>query len=133
MTIALVGKYTELHDAYLSVEESLFHAGTANDVIVDIRWVDSSKLTPENAASVLDGCAGILVPGGFGDRGIEGDVYKRQGQGDAELDRLLRGQRQDDGAGLDAAGGQPVQLVISARGNDSDVMQVFNKYRLRCV
>ena len=74
VTIALVGKYTELHDAYLSVEESLFHAGTANDVIVDIRWVDSSKLTPENAASVLDGCAGILVPGGFGDRGIEGMI-----------------------------------------------------------
>ena len=56
VTIALVGKYTELHDAYLSVEESLFHAGTANDVIVDIRWVDSSKLTPENAARIFDGC-----------------------------------------------------------------------------
>ena len=78
VTIALVGKYTELHDAYLSVEESLFHAGTANDVIVDIRWVDSSKLTPENAASVLDGCAGILVPGGFGDRGIEGMITAAQ-------------------------------------------------------
>ena len=78
VTIALVGKYTELHDAYLSVEESLFHAGTANDVIVDIRWVDSSKLTPENAASVLDGCAGILVPGGFGDRGIEGMILAAQ-------------------------------------------------------
>ena len=74
VTIALVGKYTELHDAYLSVGESLFHAGTANDVFVDIRWVDSSKLTPENAASVLDDCAGILVPGGFGDRGIEGMI-----------------------------------------------------------
>ena len=78
VTIALVGKYTELHDAYLSVEESLFHAGTANDVIVDIRWVDSSKLAPENAASVLDGCAGILVPGGFGDRGIEGMITAAQ-------------------------------------------------------
>ena len=78
VTIALVGKYTELHDAYLSVEESLFHAGTANDVIVDIHWVDSSKLTPENAASVLDGCAGILVPGGFGDRGIEGMITAAQ-------------------------------------------------------
>ena len=78
VSIALVGKYTELHDAYLSVEESLFHAGTANDVIVDIRWVDSSKLAPENAASVLDGCAGILVPGGFGDRGIEGMIQAAQ-------------------------------------------------------
>ena len=74
VSIALVGKYTELHDAYLSVEESLFHAGTANNVIVDINWVDSSKLTQENAEAVLGGCAGILVPGGFGDRGIEGMI-----------------------------------------------------------
>ena len=62
VSIALVGKYTELHDAYLSVEESLFHAGTANNVIVDINWVDSSKLTQENAESVLGGCAGIRPP-----------------------------------------------------------------------
>ena len=74
ITIALVGKYTELHDAYLSVEESLFHAGTANHVIVDIRWVDSSQLREQNAAEILGGCAGILVPGGFGDRGIEGMI-----------------------------------------------------------
>ena len=78
VSIALVGKYTELHDAYLSVEESLFHAGTANNVIVDINWVDSSKLTQENAESVLGGCAGILVPGGFGDRGIEGMIVAAQ-------------------------------------------------------
>ena len=78
VTIALVGKYTELHDAYLSVEESLFHAGTANHVIVDINWVDSSKLTQENAESILGGCAGILVPGGFGDRGIEGMIVAAQ-------------------------------------------------------
>jgi len=51
VSIALVGKYTELHDAYLSVEESLFHAGTANNVIVDIRWIDSSKLTQEKCGS----------------------------------------------------------------------------------
>ena len=78
VSIALVGKYTELHDAYLSVEESLFHAGTANNVIVDICWVDSSKLTQENAEAVLGGCAGILVPGGFGDRGIEGMIVAAQ-------------------------------------------------------
>ena len=78
VSIALVGKYTELHDAYLSVEESLFHAGTANNVIVDIRWIDSSKLTQENAEAVLGGCAGILVPGGFGDRGIEGMIVAAQ-------------------------------------------------------
>ena len=78
VTIALVGKYTELHDAYLSVEESLFHAGTANHVIVDIRWVDSSQLRPETVERMLDCCAGILVPGGFGDRGIEGMILAVQ-------------------------------------------------------
>ena len=74
VTIALVGKYTQLHDAYLSVVESLHHAGTANDAVVDIRWVDSETVTDENAAQVLSGCAGVLVPGGFGDRGIEGMI-----------------------------------------------------------
>ena len=74
VTIALVGKYTQLHDAYLSVVESLHHAGTANDAVVDIRWVDSETVTDENAAQILSGCAGVLVPGGFGDRGIEGMI-----------------------------------------------------------
>ncbi len=72
--IALVGKYVELHDAYLSVVESLFHAGTDLGGVVQIRWVDSQTVTNENAAQVLGGCAGILVPGGFGDRGIEGMI-----------------------------------------------------------
>ena len=72
--IALVGKYTELHDAYLSVVESLSHAGTFNDVHVEIKWVDSTKLTDDNAAEILSDCDGILVPGGFGDRGIEGMI-----------------------------------------------------------
>ena len=74
VTIALVGKYTQLHDAYLSVVESLHHAGTANDAVVDIRWVDSEIVNDKNAAQVLSGCAGVLVPGGFGDRGIEGMI-----------------------------------------------------------
>ena len=78
VTIALVGKYTELHDAYLSVAESLFHAGTACDSHVDIRWVDSQTLTADSIAAALAGCAGILVPGGFGDRGIEGMVLAAQ-------------------------------------------------------
>ena len=69
VSIALVGKYTQLHDAYLSVVESLNHAGTANDAVVDIRWVDSETLTEASAAERLAGCSGILVPGGFGDRG----------------------------------------------------------------
>ena len=74
VTIALVGKYTELHDAYLSVAESLFHAGTACGAQVDIQWVDSQHLTAENLTETLCGCSGILVPGGFGDRGIEGMI-----------------------------------------------------------
>ena len=78
VTIALVGKYTELHAAYLSVAESLFHAGTACGAQVDIRWVDSQHLTAENIADALAGCKGILVPGGFGDRGIEGMILAAQ-------------------------------------------------------
>ena len=78
VTIALVGKYTELHDAYLSVAEALFHAGTACDAQVTIQWVDSETLTAENVASVLGGCVGVLVPGGFGDRGIEGMIQAAQ-------------------------------------------------------
>ena len=72
--IALVGKYIQLHDAYLSVSESLFHAAAANDAVCDIKWVDSEELTQENINDVLGDCAGILVPGGFGDRGIEGMI-----------------------------------------------------------
>ena len=76
--IALVGKYVGLHDAYLSVVESLFHAGTACDASVDIQWVDSETLTADNIAQKLCGCSGILVPGGFGDRGIEGMILAAQ-------------------------------------------------------
>lgn len=72
--IALVGKYVQLHDAYLSVVESLNHAGTANDAVVDIQWVDSEAVTEANAAQLLGEADGILVPGGFGDRGIEGMI-----------------------------------------------------------
>jgi CTP synthase len=74
VTVALVGKYVALHDAYLSVAEALTHGGIENRVKVDIRWVDSETVTNENAAQLLNGAAGILVPGGFGDRGIEGKI-----------------------------------------------------------
>src|SRR5690606_28338060 len=70
--IAIVGKYVALHDAYISVVEALTHAGYAQDSEVKIRWVDAEELTHENVASILNGVNGILVPGGFGDRGIEG-------------------------------------------------------------
>ena len=72
--IALVGKYVSLHDAYLSVAEALTHAGIENQVKVNIRWVDSETVTDENAANLLSGADGVLVPGGFGDRGIEGKI-----------------------------------------------------------
>lgn len=74
VTVALVGKYTQLHDAYLSIVESLSHAGTANDAIVTIKWINSEEVTDENVSEILDGCHGVLVPGGFGDRGIEGMI-----------------------------------------------------------
>ena len=74
LEIALVGKYIELPDAYLSVTESLKHAAWANGVDVKVRWIDSELLTPENAPTTLAGVAGIVVPGGFGHRGIEGKV-----------------------------------------------------------
>ena len=84
VTIALVGKYVALHDAYLSVVEALTHGGIENDVKVDIRWVNSETVTDENAGDILAGCQGILVPGGFGDRGIEGKIsavgYAREHQ-----------------------------------------------------
>ncbi len=72
--IALVGKYVALHDAYLSVAEALTHGGIENGVKVNIRWVDSEEVTEENAAALLSGCSGILVPGGFGSRGVEGKI-----------------------------------------------------------
>lgn len=72
--IALVGKYVSLHDAYLSVVEALTHGGIENDVKVKVRWVDSELVTDENADEYLSGVNGIIVPGGFGDRGIEGMI-----------------------------------------------------------
>ena len=72
--ITLVGKYVALHDAYLSVAEALTHGGIENDVKVNIRWVDSETVTDGNAAELLDGADGVLVPGGFGSRGIEGKI-----------------------------------------------------------
>lgn len=78
VTVALVGKYTQLHDAYISVVEALKHGGVANRTQVDIKWVDSEILTPENMAAELGDVKGILVPGGFGDRGIEGKILAIQ-------------------------------------------------------
>ena len=74
VTVALVGKYVQLHDAYLSVAEALQHAAASFGARADIKWVDSEELCEENVGTVLGGADGILVPGGFGDRGIEGMI-----------------------------------------------------------
>ena len=72
--IALVGKYVELHDAYISVREALKHAAIANGVEVDITWVHSTDLEKEDGVEILKQVDGIVVPGGFGSRGIEGKI-----------------------------------------------------------
>ena len=72
--IALCGKYVQLHDAYLSVAEALAHAGYENAAKVEIKWVDTEELTRKNFGENLAGVDGIIVPGGFGGRGIEGMV-----------------------------------------------------------
>lgn len=74
VAIALVGKYTQLHDAYISVVEALKHGGIASRVTVNLTWVDSEHLNKENADAILSHVQGILVPGGFGDRGIDGMI-----------------------------------------------------------
>lgn len=74
VTIALVGKYTQLHDAYISVVEALKHGGIPQHTTVNIRWVDSEQVNADNVAEILNGVDGVLVPGGFGDRGIEGMI-----------------------------------------------------------
>jgi CTP synthase len=82
--VALVGKYVSLHDAYLSVVEALTHAGFKNDLNVKIRWIDSEDLEKNDPAKILAGVKGIVVPGGFGKRGIEGKIiaanYARENQ-----------------------------------------------------
>lgn len=72
--IALVGKYIKLHDAYLSVVEALKHGGYENESDIDIKWIEAEDLTEDTYVAMLGDCDGILVPGGFGDRGIEGKV-----------------------------------------------------------
>lgn len=74
LSIALVGKYIQLKDAYLSVAESLKHAGIANDRHIEIEWVDSDELNEENVTEILGGVSGVVIPGGFGNRGIGGKL-----------------------------------------------------------
>lgn len=74
VTIGLVGKYVELEDAYLSVAEALRHGGFENGAEVNIKWIQSEDISSDNVGEKLKGCDGIIVPGGFGDRGIEGMI-----------------------------------------------------------
>ena len=78
VTIGLVGKYVSLHDAYISIVESLKHGGIENYCNVNIKWIDSEEVTKENAEELLGDCDGILVPGGFGERGVEGKIAAAQ-------------------------------------------------------
>ena len=72
--IGIVGKYVDMSDAYKSLNEALFHAGIENETRVELRFVDSEEVEKEGAAKLLEGCDGVLVPGGFGERGTEGKV-----------------------------------------------------------
>lgn len=74
VTVALVGKYTSLHDAYISVVEALEHGGLAHKAHVNIKWIDSETINADNTAELLGDVCGILVPGGFGDRGTDGMI-----------------------------------------------------------
>ncbi|NLU32730.1 MAG: CTP synthase [Clostridiaceae bacterium] len=74
VVIAIVGKYVKLHDAYLSIIESLNHAGYDTGAKVEIKWVESSDVTEQNVAEILGDIDGMIIPGGFGDRGIEGKI-----------------------------------------------------------
>src|SRR5690606_7619738 len=74
VSIGLVGKYVELHDAYKSIKEALEHAGAESGTKVHIKWVHSEKLNAKNVGKQLDGLSGILVAPGFGHRGIEGKI-----------------------------------------------------------
>lgn len=74
VAIAIVGKYVKLEDSYLSVTESLYHAGFENNVKVNVKYIDCETITKENVASILEGIDGVVVPGGFGNRGIEGKI-----------------------------------------------------------
>jgi len=107
--VGLVGKYVELHDAYLSVKESLIHAGIHHDVAVSIEWIHSQRLDKPGSEVILEGLDGIVVPGGFGERGIEGKI------------RAARYAREHDIPYLGLCLGMQVMVVEMARhvfGND---------------
>jgi len=78
VTIGIVGKYTDLKDAYKSINESFIHAGAENEVAIDLKWIRAEELTKDNLGEVLGDVSGVLVPGGFGERGVEGKIMAIQ-------------------------------------------------------
>jgi CTP synthase len=88
VTIALVGKYVKLHDAYLSVHEALKHAGVHQGCAVRVQWVDAENMSYDEAAELLEGVDGVLVPGGFGSRGWEGKILACQVAREREIPYL---------------------------------------------
>lgn len=76
--IGLVGKYVKLHDAYLSIAEALQHAGYEKNTFIKIHWIDSEEITKQNVGRILGGLHGVIIPGGFGNRGIEGMIVAAQ-------------------------------------------------------
>ena len=147
--IALVGKYTQLHDAYLSVVEALNHAGTANDAVVEIQWVDSGAVTAENTAELLAGCAGLIVPGGFGGRGVEGMIaaiqYARENRipyfgiclgmqmAVVEFARRVLGWADANSTEFDPAAGHPVIDLMPDQVNVTDKGGTMRLGRFPCV
>ncbi|MFB6262235.1 MAG: CTP synthase [Bradymonadaceae bacterium] len=85
LTIAIVGKYVDLTDSYKSLNEALLHGGGANDAEVDLEFVDSEELDAEDVEGKLEGCDGVLVPGGFGERGMDGKMEAIRYAREAEI------------------------------------------------
>ena len=135
--IALVGKYVQLHDAYLSVAEALKHGGIASRASVQIRWVDSEEVTEDTVGTLLGGVDGILVPGGFGTRGTEGKIqavrYAREHgipflgiclgmqMAIVEFARDVLGWRDANSAELDPSTAHPVVALMPEQSQVTDL------------
>jgi len=135
--IGLVGKYVELPDAYLSVVESLKHAGFSYDTDVQVKWINSEKLSYESIVSELEDVDGVLVPGGFGDRGIDGKIeairYARKNKkpffgiclgmqlATVEFARNVLGLENAHSAEIDPATPNPIIDLLPEQKNISDL------------
>lgn len=143
VTVALVGKYIQLHDAYISVVEALKHGGIASSAVVNIKWVDSEEITADNVNEIFKDVQGILVPGGFGHRGTEGKIlaakYARENKvpylglclgmqlAIVEFARHVVGYRDAHSIELDPATTHP---VIALMPDQSDVEDIGGTLRL---